>query len=149
MVEMFRPVDRPATENGPREMVQPMSALPSRSASGFSFLPFNSRGAWASIASRMASVAIATGATITEVRVTGGNGAIAVSAGRFSSRRCGRKEAVERPQRAGEERGDDNGAEQDAANRQAERQASGPHGQVRLRSARHLMPLARRAVSRP
>ena len=36
---------RPATENGPRAMVQPMSALPSRSLSGFSFLPFNSRGA--------------------------------------------------------------------------------------------------------
>ena len=66
-------------------MVQPMSALPSSSPSGFSFLPVSPRGALASIASRMASAATATGATMIEVRVTGCSGGIAAVAGRLSS----------------------------------------------------------------
>ena len=46
VVEMFSPLAAPLTASGPRETVQPMSALPSRSASGFSFLPAGCAGRW-------------------------------------------------------------------------------------------------------
>ena len=85
VVEMLRPVEAPFTTNGPRAMVQPMSALPSSSASGFSFLPVMPRGALASSASRIASAATATGATMTEVRVTGCKAGSAAVTGLLSS----------------------------------------------------------------
>ena len=85
VVEMLSPVDAPFTTNGPRPMFQPMSALPSSSASGFSFLPVMPRGALASSASRIASAATATGATMTEVRVTGCKAGSAAVAGLLSS----------------------------------------------------------------
>ena len=74
----------PFTVSGPRATFQPMSALPSRSASGFSFLPLSPRGALASSTSRIATAATATGATTTEVRVTGAIGCSAVIAGLLS-----------------------------------------------------------------
>ena len=64
-------------------MVQPSSAFVSNWDSGFSRLPVRSRGACASIASRMAVSAIAAGVTITEVRVTGWSGGTSTSAGRL------------------------------------------------------------------
>ena len=84
-VEMFSAAIGAVDANRPARMVQPMSALPRRSASGFSFLPFNPRGAFASMMSRIASAATATGAMTTEVRVIGAIGCSAVIAGLLSS----------------------------------------------------------------
>jgi hypothetical protein len=75
---------RPATASGPRAMVQPISALERSCVSGLSRLPARSRGAARSMASRSAPWVIATGVTITEVRVSGGSGGTAVNTGRRS-----------------------------------------------------------------
>ena len=64
-------------------MVQPSSASLSNWDSGLSRLPVRSRGAFASMASRMAVSAIAAGVTMTEVRVTGSSGGTSTSTGRL------------------------------------------------------------------
>ena len=66
-------------------MVQPISALPSSSASGLSRLPSRLRGAAASIWSRIAFIATEIGAVICEVRASALSCGSALRAGRLSS----------------------------------------------------------------
>ena len=72
----------PNTPSGPRFTVQPISALDRILDATLSRLPLRSRGAVVSSSSRMAPSAITVGATMVEVRLTGGSGGTSARAGR-------------------------------------------------------------------
>ena len=72
----------PNTPSGPRFTVQPISALERSFDAMLSRLPVRSRGACASSISRRAPSVITVGATMVEVRLTGGSGGTSASAGR-------------------------------------------------------------------
>ena len=78
----------PFTTNGPRADGPADVGLAEQLGERIFVLAVMPRGALVSIASRMASAATATGATITEVRVTGCNGFSAAVAGCFRRADC-------------------------------------------------------------
>ena len=71
----------PVAKIGPREADQPISAFCRTCDTGLSALPVKVRGAAWSAISRMSDSAIATGATMTELRETGGSGGNSVITG--------------------------------------------------------------------
>ena len=90
LVARCRPLASPFTASGDRATVKPISAFESALLSGLSGLPARSRGAARSSISRIAGSATATGAMMTEERVTGGSGGTSASAGRRSGSRASR-----------------------------------------------------------
>ena len=98
----------PDIVNGPRATVKLSCASDISLENGFCGLPDRLRGALASSASRIAVIAIAAGASTTDVPASGCSGGIATSAGRpLLQRRRERPQHVHQQRRADKRRHDD------------------------------------------